>query len=65
MDSLYQEIKNGSYLKSGEQYKDDHFIKEAERIIKHFRNHGVYHFSERGLGFTSWTQPTQALTEPM
>ena len=31
--------------------KDDHFIKEAERIIKHFRNHGVYHFSERGLGF--------------
>ena len=51
LDSLYQEIKNGSYLKSGEQYKDDHFIKEAERIIKHFRNHGVYHFSERGLGF--------------
>lgn len=51
LDSLYSQIKDESYLKSGEQYKNENFIKEAERIIKHFRNHGVYHFSERGLGF--------------
>jgi hypothetical protein len=51
LDSLYAQIKDESFLKSGDQYKDGNFIKEAERIIKYFRNHGIYHFSERGLGF--------------
>ena len=29
--------------------KYENFDKEAERIIKYFRNHGVYHFSDRGM----------------
>lgn len=51
LDSLYSIIKDDSYLKTGDQYKDENFIKEAERIIKYFRNHGLYHFTEQGLGF--------------
>jgi len=49
LDSLYNLSKNESYLKSGDQVKFDNFNKEAERIIKYFRNHGIYHFSDRGL----------------
>ncbi len=40
-----------SFLKSGDQYSDKNFIKEAERIIKLFRNSGIYNFSENHVGF--------------
>ncbi len=48
---LYKTIKDKSYLKKGDQYKNQNFINEAKRIIKHFRNHGIYNFSEANLGF--------------
>ncbi|MBL4606105.1 MAG: BamA/TamA family outer membrane protein [Flavobacteriaceae bacterium] len=51
LDSLYKIEKEFSFLKTGDQYNNDNFIKEAKRIIKLFRNHGVYNFTEKGLGF--------------
>ncbi len=51
LDSLYNIIKDDSYIKSGDQVRYENFNKEAERIIKYFRNHGLYHFTEQGLGF--------------
>ncbi|WP_435255533.1 BamA/TamA family outer membrane protein [Tenacibaculum sp. A30] len=51
LDSLYQSTKNKSHLKSGDQYKDNNFIKEANRLVKLFRNKGVYHFNENYISF--------------
>lgn len=51
LDSIYQTEKDKSFLKSGEQYSNDNFVKEADRIIKLFRNNGIFHFSENYLGF--------------
>ncbi|MFY0629768.1 MAG: BamA/TamA family outer membrane protein [Flavobacteriaceae bacterium] len=51
LDSLYKTEEELSFLKTGDQYKDENFIKEARRIIKLFRNHGVYNFTERGMNF--------------
>ena len=34
------------YLNSKEQYNDEHFRNEANRIIKLFRNSGIYHFTD-------------------
>ena len=51
LDSLYNTEKSLSFLKSGDQFKDENFIKEAARVTKLFRNHGIYHFSENLLGF--------------
>jgi len=51
LDSLYNLIKADSYIRSGDQIRFDNLNKEAERIVKYFRNHGLYHFTEQGLGF--------------
>ena len=51
LDSLYNTEKSLSFLKSGDQYNNDNFIKEASRITKLYRNKGVFHFSENYLGF--------------
>lgn len=51
LDSIYQKAKDKTFLRSGDQYNNDSFIKEAGRIIKLFRNNGIYHFSENYLGF--------------
>ena len=40
-----------SHLKSGDQYSDQNFIKEGERIIKLFRNSGIYNFSDSFIFF--------------
>jgi len=49
LDSLYNLSKDKSFIKSGDQVRFENFNKEADRIIKYFRNHGVYHFSDYGL----------------
>ena len=51
LDSLYKESKEKSFLKSGDQYKVGNFIKEANRLVKLFRNKGVYHFNENYILF--------------
>ena len=51
LDSLYQSEKKFSFLKKGDQFIENNFIKEAQRITKLFRNNGVYHFTENDLGY--------------
>ncbi len=51
LDRIYRENKEGSFLKTGAQYNNDNFIKEANRILKLYRNNGIYHFTENYLGF--------------
>ena len=51
LDSLYQSKKAMSYLKTGDQFIESNFIKEAKRITSLFRNNGIYHFTENDLGY--------------
>ena len=55
LDSIYQKTKEKSFLKTGDQYKDGNFIKEANRIVKLFRNKGIYHFNENYISFENDT----------
>lgn len=43
--SAYESGKLTTHLKSGEQYNNANFVKEAQQIVKLFRNAGVYHFT--------------------
>ena len=51
LDSIFRNAKRDSYLKSGNQYKDQDFRNEASSVVKLFRNSGVFHFTEAALGF--------------
>ncbi|CAA0177546.1 translocation and assembly module lipoprotein TamL [Tenacibaculum maritimum] len=51
LDSLYNAQKSKTFIKSGEQYKNQNFINEANRLTKLFRDNGIYHFSENYIGF--------------
>lgn len=51
IDSLYSAHQKNTFLKSGKQYKDQNFINEASRLVKLFRNKGVYHFAENNIEF--------------
>jgi outer membrane translocation and assembly module TamA len=51
LDSIYKDSGVLSLLKSGDQYKDKMFRREASNVVKLFRNSGIYHFSEAALGF--------------
>jgi outer membrane protein assembly factor BamA len=51
LDSIYKKSGTSSLLKSGNQYNDKTFRNEASRVLKLFRNNGIYHFTESSLGF--------------
>ena len=51
LDSLYGTIKNGSLVKSGNQYKTDDFENEKNRITTYFRNNGAYYFQPNYVTF--------------
>ncbi len=51
LQAIYKKDSINTFLKSGEQYKDQNFRNEAKRIIKLFRNSGVYHFSESYISY--------------
>jgi len=51
LSNIYQQKKHESFLQSGKQYNDQDFRNEAKRLIKLYRNNGIYHFSESYLGF--------------
>lgn len=51
LDSIYKASKTKSFLKTGEQYNEENFVKEAKRLTNLFRNNGVYFFSDNYLGF--------------
>ncbi|KGL58645.1 BamA/TamA family outer membrane protein [Polaribacter sp. Hel1_85] len=51
LDSIYKNSNTSSMLKSGSQYNDKTFRNEASRVLKLFRNNGIYNFTESSLGF--------------
>ncbi|MFD0993748.1 translocation and assembly module lipoprotein TamL [Tenacibaculum geojense] len=51
LDSIYQANKQNSFLKKGEQYKNQNFIDEADRLVKLYRNKGIFHFNENSILF--------------
>ncbi|WP_027137144.1 translocation and assembly module lipoprotein TamL [Gaetbulibacter saemankumensis] len=51
IDSLYENIKKNSLIKSNQQYKTVNFEKERERISSELRNSGIYHFSPEYVTF--------------
>ncbi|WP_353779862.1 BamA/TamA family outer membrane protein [Winogradskyella sp. 3972H.M.0a.05] len=51
IDSLYNSIEAQSLLKTGEQFEEDNYTKERERINEHMRNSGIYHFAQDYVTF--------------
>ena len=51
LDAIYKNDEKNSFLKSGKQYNEENFIKEADRITSLFRNNGAYYFSNSSIGF--------------
>ncbi|MCC1483224.1 BamA/TamA family outer membrane protein [Winogradskyella sp. E313] len=46
IDSIYNRNTNTSFIKKGQQYDEDNYIKEIGRINNLMRNSGVYHFTQ-------------------
>lgn len=51
LDSIYKNSNLVSLLKKGKQYKQQMFRNEAAKVVKLFRNNGIYNFTESALGF--------------
>lgn len=51
LDSIYKTSTSESLLKKDNQYSDQTFRNEANRVVKLFRNNGIYNFNESALGF--------------
>ncbi|PWG04626.1 translocation and assembly module lipoprotein TamL [Polaribacter aquimarinus] len=51
LDSIYYSNNFKSLLKSGDQYNDNNFRNEASKVIKLYKNNGIYNFKESSLGF--------------
>jgi len=51
LKTVYQTDTINTFLKSGDQYNDQNFIKEASRITKLFRNSGIYNFIDNAIRF--------------
>lgn len=52
-DSIYQGIRNESFLQKNEQFNADNFDKERLRIEKYFRNNGLYYFDKEYVTFVA------------
>ena len=53
LDSLYIQNRDASFIKKGKPFVFEDFEKEESRLVKLFRNSGVYHFTNYNMGF--WT----------
>ncbi|MFN0728889.1 translocation and assembly module lipoprotein TamL [Polaribacter gochangensis] len=51
LKAIYQRDTISTFLKTGDQYNDQNFIKEAARITELFRNSGVYNFIDNAIRF--------------
>ncbi|QTE24519.1 BamA/TamA family outer membrane protein [Polaribacter cellanae] len=51
LDSIYKASGITSLLKTGDQYNDKTFRKEAANVVKLYKNNGIYYFTESALGF--------------
>ena len=59
IDSLYSNLEQESFLKSGEQFSISNFESERNRLTTAFRNEGAYHFSEDYIRFENDTIGTK------
>src|SRR5690606_1089694 len=51
IDTLYKDLKNGSLLVKGEQFKEANLTNERERLTTELRNSGLYHFAQDYITF--------------
>lgn len=51
INDLYNDFKKNSLLKKGQQYNENNFEKERERIANYLRNSGFYHFTKDYIRF--------------
>ena len=59
LKTIYQTDTITTFLKTGDQYQDLNFRKEAARITKLFRNSGIYNFIDSAIKFdVDDTKPT-------
>ncbi|MDY2587052.1 translocation and assembly module lipoprotein TamL [Winogradskyella aquimaris] len=58
IDSLYPKFIKATLLKKGEQYDEQNFESERERISKYLRNVGFYYFSQDYIRFETDTIDT-------
>ncbi len=58
IDSLYETFSIASLLKKGEQYDEQKFESERERINTYLRNAGFYYFGQDYIGFVTDTIST-------
>lgn len=51
IDTLYKTLKKYSLIKKGDQYKEDYFTNERERLTVSLRNSGLYYFAQDYISF--------------
>ena len=51
LKAIYQRDTINTFLKKGDQYNEGNFINEVNRVVKLFRNSGVYSFSDSYIYF--------------
>ncbi len=51
IDSIYKGNTTDSFIKKGDQYKEENYEKERSRINEVMRNSGVYHFGTENVSF--------------
>jgi len=51
LDSIFKKTRSTILLKKGSHYNDQVFRREAKRMVKLFRNNGIYRFNEAAIGF--------------
>ncbi len=62
LDSIYENHKNESFIKTGKQFNIKTLEKEADRLTNLFRNNGVYYFNKNAIYFDADTLRTDYLT---
>jgi outer membrane protein assembly factor BamA len=55
LDTLYNKVETESAIKKGRQFDILNFEEERSRLTSHFRNSGVYHFSQDYISFENDT----------
>lgn len=58
VDSLYQLTKKQSFIKSGNQFANNDFENERDRLTIQMRNSGLYYFDQDYVGFDADTVKT-------
>lgn len=60
IDSIYDLVKEDSYVKAGQQFDLENFNNERERLTSVFRNNGVWNFQESSIKYDVISDTTKA-----